>query len=129
MTILTSGGFFLHVDVNDDLLVGTDVEAAVRPEKIHLSTDFLQGENTFSGLVVDHAFLGATTRYFVQLDSGKQIMVLRQNHGAASDRLLPCGERVSVSWGRAWVKVFPNAWRVPSAEPSGFPALKPLRRG
>jgi spermidine/putrescine transport system ATP-binding protein len=108
-TVLTSGGSSLYVDVNDDLLVGTAVEVAVRPEKIHLSNEPVQGENTFSGLVVDQAFLGAMTRYFVQLDSAEEVVVLRQNHDAASDRPLPTGTRVSVSWSRTWAKVFPNS--------------------
>jgi spermidine/putrescine transport system ATP-binding protein len=107
-TVLTSGGSSLYVDVNEYLVVGTAVEVAVRPEKIHLSSEFVQGENTFFGLVVEQAFLGAMTRYCVQLDSGEEVMVLRQNHGAADDRPLPCGARVSISWGRAWAKVFPN---------------------
>ena len=39
MTILTVEGDALSVDVNDALAVGNDVEVAVRPEKIYLSTD------------------------------------------------------------------------------------------
>jgi spermidine/putrescine transport system ATP-binding protein len=107
-TILTSGGYTLYVDVDDHLRVGTAVEVAVRPEKIHLSGELAQRENTFSGLVVDHAFLGPMTKYFVQLDSGEEVMVLRQNHGAPDDRLLQPGARVAVSWSRAWAKVFPS---------------------
>jgi spermidine/putrescine transport system ATP-binding protein len=108
MTILTVEGDALHVDVNDALAVGHDVEAAVRPENIYLNTGLPHRENTFAGVVVDHAFLGPATRYFVQLDSGKEITVLRQNHGAPGDRLLRPGERVALSWDRAWVKVFPR---------------------
>jgi spermidine/putrescine transport system ATP-binding protein len=108
MAILTAEGDRLSIGVNGELAAGHAVEAAVRPEKIHLSTEPLHGENTFSGVVVEHAFLGPATKYCVQLDSGKEIMVLRQNDGAPSDRLLPPGERVTLSWDRAWVKVFPR---------------------
>jgi spermidine/putrescine transport system ATP-binding protein len=107
MAILTIEGDTLSADVNDDLAAGSHVEAAVRPEKMYLSTEPPHGENTFLGVVVDHAFLGPATKYFVQLDSGKRVMVLRQNHGAPGDRLLQPGERVTLSWDRAWVKVFP----------------------
>jgi len=107
-TILTSGGCTLSVDVNEHVLVGTAVEVAVRPEKIRLSRAFAQGENTFAGVIVDHAFLGPMTKYFVQLDSGEEVMVLRQNHGAPHDRLLQRGECVAISWDRAWAKVFPS---------------------
>jgi spermidine/putrescine transport system ATP-binding protein len=108
MTLLTVEGDGLHVDINANLAVGNDVEAAVRPEKIHLSTDPARGENAFTGVVIDHAFLGPATKYFVQLDSGKEVIVLRQNHGAPGDRLLRPGERVTLSWDRAWIKVFPR---------------------
>jgi spermidine/putrescine transport system ATP-binding protein len=108
MTLLTVEGDALNVDVNDNLAVGNDVEAALRPEKIYLSTEPPRGENSFPGVVVDLAFLGPATKYFVQLDSGKNIMVLRLNHGAPGDRLLRPGERLTLSWDRAWVKVFPR---------------------
>jgi spermidine/putrescine transport system ATP-binding protein len=108
MTVMTGEGDTLSVDVNDDLAAGTTVEAAVRPEKIQLGTESPRGENAFSGVVVDHAFLGPATKYLVRLDSGKEVMVLRQNHGAPSEWLLQPGGRVTVSWDRAWVKVFPR---------------------
>jgi len=107
-TILTSGGTTLYVDVNDDRLLGSAVEVAVRPEKIHLSRAVVQGENTFGGVVVDQAFLGAMSRYFVRLDSGEEVMVLRQNHGTGEEWLIQCGDRVTISWRRAWAKVFPR---------------------
>jgi spermidine/putrescine transport system ATP-binding protein len=106
MTIRTIEGDALHIEVRNDLMVGANVEAAVRPEKISLRTDSPHGENSFAGVVVDHTFLGATTAYVVRLDSGKAIKVLRQNHGAAGDRLLRPGERVTLAWERAWIKVF-----------------------
>ena len=107
MAILTAEGDTLKVDVSDGLVAGHHVEAAVRPEKMRLSTALPRGENAFSGVVVDYAFLGPATKYFVQLDSGKKVMVLRQNHGTPGDRLLQPGERVTLSWDQAWVKVFP----------------------
>jgi spermidine/putrescine transport system ATP-binding protein len=108
MVLLSAEGDALHIDVNPNLAIGDDVEAAVRPEKIFLSSEPSQGENSFPGVVVDHAFLGPATKYFVQLDSGKTIMVLRQNQGVAGERLLRPGERVTLSWERAWMQVFPR---------------------
>jgi spermidine/putrescine transport system ATP-binding protein len=108
MTMLTVEGNTLSIDVHDDLVVGNAVEAVVRPEKMQLSPEPPRGENAFSGVVIDHAFLGPATRYFVQLDSGKEVMVLRQNHGAPGEWRLQPGARVTVSWERAWVKVFPH---------------------
>jgi spermidine/putrescine transport system ATP-binding protein len=107
-TIRTSEGDSLTVDISDHLLAGTAVEVAVRPEKVRLCTDPAEGENAFAGTIIDHAFLGPMTKYFVRLDSGKEVMILRQNQGDANDRLLQPGERVTVSWDRAWAKVFPS---------------------
>jgi spermidine/putrescine transport system ATP-binding protein len=107
-TIRTSEGDSLTVDISDHLLAGTAVEVAVRPEKVRLCTDPAEGENAFAGTIIDHAFLGPMTKYFVRLDSGKEVMILRQNQGDANDRLLQPGKRVTVSWDRAWTKVFPS---------------------
>jgi spermidine/putrescine transport system ATP-binding protein len=106
MTTLTSEGDSLTVDTSNHLPLGTAVEVAIRPEKIRLTTEPAQGENTFPAVIADHAFLGPVTKYFVHLDSGKEVMVLRQNQGDEDDRLLRRGERVMVSWDRAWAKVF-----------------------
>jgi spermidine/putrescine transport system ATP-binding protein len=108
MNILTSEGDTLTVDISDPLSPGVAVEVAIRPEKIRLSTAPIQGENTFPGAVIDHVFLGPMTKYFVRLDSGKEVMVLQQNHGDPDDQLLRPSERVMVSWDRAWAKVFPS---------------------
>jgi spermidine/putrescine transport system ATP-binding protein len=108
MTILTVEGDAINVDVHDDLVLGNAVEAVVRPEKIQLSPEPPCGENAFSGVVIDHAFLGPATRYFVQLDSGKEVMALRQNDGAQGEWRLQPGTRVTVSWERGWIKVFPH---------------------
>jgi spermidine/putrescine transport system ATP-binding protein len=108
MAILTWEGNTLTVDTSDHLQPGAGVEVAIRPEKIRLTTEPPQGENAFLGWVIDRAFLGPVTKYFVRLDSGKEIVVLRQNYGAPDDRLLRRGERITVSWDRAWAKVFPS---------------------
>jgi spermidine/putrescine transport system ATP-binding protein len=108
MTIRTSEGDTLTVDVGGHLQAGTAVEVAIRPEKIRLSSDPAQRDNTFPGVIIDHVFLGPMTKYFVRLDSGKEVMILRQNQGDANDRLLQPGERVTLSWDRTWAKVFPS---------------------
>jgi spermidine/putrescine transport system ATP-binding protein len=108
MTVQTSEGDTLTVDVSDHLLAGAAVEVAIRPEKVRLSTDSALGENAFPGAIIDHAFLGPLTKYFVRLGSGKEVMILRQNQGDTSDRLLQHGEHVTVSWDRAWATVFPR---------------------
>jgi spermidine/putrescine transport system ATP-binding protein len=108
MTIRTSEGDTLTADISDHLLAGTAVEVAIRPEKIRLSTDPAQGGHALAGVIIDHAFLGPMTKYFVRLDSGKEVMILRQNQGNVDDRPLQHGERVTLSWDRTWARVFPG---------------------
>ena len=108
MAVLTSEGDTLTVGSGDSLPPGTAVEVAIRPEKIRLSTAPTQAENTFQGVVREHVFLGPMTKYVVRLESGKEVMALRQNRGDLEDPLLRPGERVAISWDRAWAKVFPR---------------------
>jgi spermidine/putrescine transport system ATP-binding protein len=108
MVVSTAEGDTLTVAASDHLPPGASVEVAVRPEKIRLSSEPVQGENAFPGVVLDQAFLGPVTKYFVRLDSGKEIIALWQNHGAPDDRRWQRGERVTVGWERGWAKVFPS---------------------
>ena len=48
----------------------------VRPEKIHLGTNGSPGE---PGVVQEVQYVGAVTRYVVQLESGERLVVVRQN--------------------------------------------------
>jgi putative spermidine/putrescine transport system ATP-binding protein len=60
----------------------------VRPERIRMNGS---GEPGTIGQVV---YVGAFTRYLVDLDSGERITVVRQNDGTAT----PAGTRVGVAW-------------------------------
>jgi putative spermidine/putrescine transport system ATP-binding protein len=48
----------------------------IRPEKIHLGTNHGPGE---PGVVQEVQYVGAVTRYVVQLESGERLVVVRQN--------------------------------------------------
>jgi len=48
----------------------------IRPEKIHLGTNGSSGE---AGVVQEVQYVGAVTRYVVQLESGERLVVVRQN--------------------------------------------------
>ncbi|HXY81360.1 MAG TPA: ABC transporter ATP-binding protein [Gaiellaceae bacterium] len=67
----------------------------IRPEKIHMSTDG-DGE---PGRVRDVVYLGMVTRYVVELDSGGELVVVRQNLETSSQEALEArGRRVRLSW-------------------------------
>ena len=67
----------------------------IRPEKISMSTDG-DGE---SGTIREVVYVGMVTRYVVDLDSGGELVVVRQNLETSSqDALAEQGKRVRLSW-------------------------------
>jgi putative spermidine/putrescine transport system ATP-binding protein len=74
----------------------------VRPEKIRLLGEDEQpadGVSVEAGRIRDVVYVGAVTRYHVELDAGGELMVLSQNlEGGSSEVLERQGSRVRTSW-------------------------------
>jgi putative spermidine/putrescine transport system ATP-binding protein len=71
----------------------------VRPEKIRLLADDENTANAVSGVVREVAYLGAITRYEVELDSGQKLVVARQNLStSAGQAMRERGRRVRLGW-------------------------------
>jgi putative spermidine/putrescine transport system ATP-binding protein len=74
----------------------------VRPEKIHmLETDEqgARGDTVESGRIRDVVYAGMFTRYVVELDSGGELTVVRQNLETSSEEALESrGSRVRLEW-------------------------------
>jgi putative spermidine/putrescine transport system ATP-binding protein len=75
----------------------------VRPEKVHLLLEVSEpaplGAHVEHGVVVDVVYLGVITRYRVELDSGDQLVAVRQNlETAAAEALEARGRRARVAW-------------------------------
>jgi putative spermidine/putrescine transport system ATP-binding protein len=69
----------------------------VRPEKIQMH--FEDGGNGESGRIRDVVYVGMFTRYIVELDSGGELTVVRQNlETSSADALQDKGREVSVAW-------------------------------
>src|SRR4051794_4433482 len=67
----------------------------IRPEKIHMSEDG-DGE---PGRIRDVVYAGMITRYVVELDSGGELVVVRQNLETSSQEALEArGRRVRLEW-------------------------------
>jgi len=67
----------------------------IRPEKIHMSDDG-PGE---AGVVREVVYVGMVTRYLVDLDSGGELVVVRQNLELSSQDVLEArGRRVRLEW-------------------------------
>jgi putative spermidine/putrescine transport system ATP-binding protein len=68
----------------------------VRPEKIHMNDESGSGE---PGRVRDVVYIGMVTRYIVELDSGGELVVVRQNLETSSQEALEArGRRVRLEW-------------------------------
>jgi putative spermidine/putrescine transport system ATP-binding protein len=74
----------------------------VRPEKIRLlgeREEPEQGVSVEGGRIRDVVYVGAVTRYHVELDAGGELMVLSQNlEGGSTEVLERQGSRVRLSW-------------------------------
>jgi putative spermidine/putrescine transport system ATP-binding protein len=69
----------------------------VRPEKIEMH--FEDGGNGESGRIRDVVYVGMFTRYIVELDSGGELTVVRQNlETSSADVLESRGRRVRLEW-------------------------------
>ena len=87
--------------------------AVLRPEKIELSDGPVPaGRQGAVGRIVDVAYLGMITRYFVELNGGRTMSAVRQNRSlAGAPEALVVGDEVTISWDLA--DAFPLA--APSA--------------
>ena len=69
----------------------------IRPEKIHMSED--GGGAGEAGVIREVVYVGMVTRYIVQLDSGGELVVIRQNLETSSQQALEArGKRVRLDW-------------------------------
>ncbi len=72
----------------------------VRPEKIHMLDDGGgQADGVEPGRIRDVVYAGMFTRYIVELDSGGELAVVRQNlETSSADALESRGRRVGLRW-------------------------------
>ncbi|HEU5278619.1 MAG TPA: ABC transporter ATP-binding protein [Gaiellaceae bacterium] len=74
----------------------------VRPEKIHMleaGEEPARGDTVETGRIRDVVYVGMFTRYIVELDSGGELTVVRQNLETSSQEALESrGKRVRLDW-------------------------------
>ena len=80
--------------------VGQQVEVAVRPEKIFLSKDKPDEEDSvcIPGVVDDLGYLGNRSLYRIRLESGKIVQASSQNRRRSVTRFLEWDDKVWLSW-------------------------------
>jgi putative spermidine/putrescine transport system ATP-binding protein len=76
--------------------------STIRPEKLHVLAEGApvpEGMQAEAGSVREVVYLGAVTRYVVELDRGAMLTAVRQNlEVSASDALAQRGRRVQLAW-------------------------------
>lgn len=87
-------------------LTGSPEAFTVRPEKIRLTDPddaIAPGECVVEGTVRDVVYLGAHTRFLVEVDGGADLTVIEQNLTTTSDEVLAAkGRRVRACWSPAF---------------------------
>ncbi len=85
-------------------LTGRAADFTIRPEKIHLQepgTPVEDGRCAIGGTVHDVVYLGAHTRYLIDLDGGGELVVVQQNLDTTSMEVRAArGRRVQLAWAR-----------------------------
>ncbi|HEX8941335.1 MAG TPA: ABC transporter ATP-binding protein [Candidatus Limnocylindrales bacterium] len=125
MVRLGSGG---GVRVPRSLTNGhADIEIGVRPEKIRLYSEDAEppvAANQLAGVVKDASYLGVSTQYIIETQSGERVTVYEQNverteHGS----LHRPGEEVRLAWSPDHTFVVSAGASAPAseAEPAGVP--------
>jgi putative spermidine/putrescine transport system ATP-binding protein len=83
-------------------LFGIDSAVTLRPEKIRMApagTSAAPGEFAIRGRVADLVYLGAHTRYVVELDAGIELAVVEQNFDKTAESVLGArGRQVQLIW-------------------------------
>lgn len=87
-------------------VAGADGAFTIRPEKIRLEDvdhEAASHEIAATGLVREVVYLGAQTRYLVELEAGGELVVLQQNLSTSSMEALQVkGRRVRLVWDRQY---------------------------
>jgi putative spermidine/putrescine transport system ATP-binding protein len=86
-------------------ITGSAHAFTIRPEKIvivPLETGADEGHDTTTGRVREVVYLGAVTRYIVELDGGGELVVMQQNLTTSSMEALQVrGKAVGLRWDRS----------------------------
>lgn len=89
----------LAVSYSASVPIGASVSVAVRPEKIMIAQiPFKASHNTTKGVVKDIAYLGDVSIYYIQLQSGKQLLVTQPNLVRLAERPVTWDSEVFLRW-------------------------------
>jgi len=78
-TFKTHEGFVIKVPLRERLALKDELILAIRPERIELSHELIEGNNVLSCEVKFVVYLGSFTRYHVELEGGHEIIIESRN--------------------------------------------------
>jgi spermidine/putrescine transport system ATP-binding protein len=93
ITLSTPSGKVQATAREVDVEVGSEAQAAVRPEKVRFGSE---GDNTSNVRVREIVYLGVSTQYITELPDGEKVVLYEQN--SREDANPEIGEEVSVAW-------------------------------
>jgi len=79
-----------------DVTVGENVCFSIRPEKMIISNNEQQLENTFDGIIEEIIYIGETTRYKIIV--GKEIIINVREMNVGDRSPFRKGENIKLSW-------------------------------
>jgi len=101
-------------------VTGSPEAFTIRPEKIHMGEVEEQAEAddcTATGHVREVVYVGALTKYIVDLDEGGELVVFRQNLATSSMEALQVrGRAVRLTWSRKNIRLVESTGPMESAE-------------
>ena len=98
VTLQTPGGMKVEAVAQDgeNVEVGSEVHAAVRPEKLRLGDT---GDNVCTTEITQVVYLGSSTQYITKLPGGEKLVLYQQNAHDATGSVV--GDEVPVTWDAA----------------------------
>ncbi|MGA0937080.1 MAG: ABC transporter ATP-binding protein [Sedimenticolaceae bacterium] len=91
-------GAALQVTHSHPLAIGTDVTIAVRPEKLRLIPEVIDGPNMLQGVIAEIAYLGDMSTYHIDLPTGKRIQFTQSNSQPLAEQPFDWGQMVTLTW-------------------------------
>ena len=93
ITLSTPSGKVQATAREVEVEVGSEAQAAVRPEKVRFGSE---GDNTSNVRVREIVYLGVSTQYITELPDGEKLVLYQQN--SREDANPEIGEEVPVAW-------------------------------
>jgi putrescine transport system ATP-binding protein len=103
-------GMKVEVRANDELEVGEDVHAVIRPEWLQLSASRPSNGSGLSGRLIDIGFHGNVSTYEIELDGGIKLTARKTSEPTAQHPApeFSVAQQVWVSWKPEGLRILPR---------------------